>query len=96
MPAKGNKRRSSPTCANATKKSYLPSPGRTARDGLIRAALYPPELSRRLGDVIALMRDGRLWLNDAKDDYLTNTKFRATHGGLTAAEMFVPWPGVPL
>ena len=63
--------------------------------GLFGPPPYPPELSRRLGDVIALMRDGRLWLNDAKDDYLT-TKFRAMHGGLTAAEMFVPWLGVPL
>ena len=62
--------------------------------GLFGPPPYPPELGRRLGDVIAILRDGRLFLNDAQDDYLI-TKMRAMHGGLSADEMFVPWLGVP-
>lgn len=68
---------------------------RSALDaGLFGPPPHAPEATRRVGDVVALMRGGHVLLDAAEADSVR--RMRGRHGGLTAGEMEVPWLGFRL
>lgn len=67
---------------------------------VIQSGLLGPEAPsdmtrRRLGDVVVIMRDRALYLNPEEEDKALNL-FLGRHGGLSEAEMRVPWLGFRL
>ena len=62
--------------------------------GLFGPPPHAPETARRVGDVVALMRGGHVLLDPSEADSVR--RMRGRHGGLTAAEMEIPWLGFRL
>lgn len=62
--------------------------------GLLGPKPHAPDIARRLGDVIAMMRQNYNLLSGPEVDVPHLMKGR--HGGMTAAEMEVPWLGINL
>ncbi len=62
--------------------------------GLFGPEPFAPQTRRRLGDVIAIARRGHIMYAPA--DQKMADEFKAGHGGLSAAEMEVPWLGFRL
>ena len=50
---------------------------------------HAPETAERLGDVVAIMKEGYALLSGDEPDFLKRMTGR--HGGLTPEEMLVPW-----
>lgn len=50
---------------------------------------YAPQTTTRIGDVVAICRNGYCWVRP-EDTPILN-RFHSTHGSLTPAEMVVPW-----
>lgn len=67
-------------------------------DALVSGLLGPepqaPEISGRIGDVIAVMREGFILLNEYELQKVAEMPGR--HGGMSAEEMEVPWLGMHL
>ncbi len=62
--------------------------------GLFGPAPHAPGAAARIGDVIATMRDGYVLLTEK--DRKKADKMKGRHGGMTHAEMQVPWLGFHL
>lgn len=63
-------------------------------NGLLGPKPHAPDIARRLGDVLATMRQNYNLLTGPEIDVPHLMKGR--HGGMTAAEMEVPWLGIKL
>jgi predicted AlkP superfamily pyrophosphatase or phosphodiesterase len=62
--------------------------------GLLGPEPHTPDISGRIGDVIAVMKEGFILLNEYELQKVANMLGR--HGGMSAAEMEVPWLGIHL
>jgi len=62
--------------------------------GLFGPNPHAPDISRRTGDVVVAMRDGYTLLS--RKEAAETDRFLGLHGGLTAAEMEIPWIVLPL
>ncbi len=62
--------------------------------GLFGPEPFAPQTRQRLGDVIAIARQGHIMYTPAEQKMAD--EFKAGHGGLSAAEMEVPWLGFRL
>lgn len=71
----------------------LPAPAALA-NGLLGPEPHDPETAGRVGDVIAAMRQGYTLLYKREEE--DADKLIGRHGGMTAAEMEVPWLGFRL
>jgi hypothetical protein len=59
--------------------------------GLFGPPPLAPRTHDRIGDVVAVMRDGYAFLNTRAADEQKALRWNGRHGGLTRAEMLVPW-----
>ena len=69
--------------------------------GVIEAGLLGPppfatETISRIGDVVVAMRGGYVFLNSRAAEAENAMRFKGRHGGMTPAEMRVPWLGFRL
>lgn len=64
------------------------------QQGLFGPPPFAPDVSTRLGDVVAIMRGGRALISALHIE--RERKFIGRHGGMDAAEMEVPWWGFRL
>lgn len=64
--------------------------------GLLGLPPFAPEATDRIGDVIVTMRNGHAFLNTRAEDGERAMSWLGRHGGLTEAEMLVPWLGFRL
>ena len=62
--------------------------------GLLGPEPHAPEINGRIGDVIAVMKEGFILLNEYELHKVADMPGR--HGGMSAAEMEVPWLGIHL
>jgi hypothetical protein len=62
--------------------------------GLLGPRPHVPDITRRLGDVLATMRQGYNLLT--RQEVEVPRLMKGRHGGMTAAEMEVPWLGINL
>lgn len=62
--------------------------------GLLGPYPHAPAITERTGDVLATMRDGYLLLTEKERE--SGKIMRGRHGGMTVAEMEVPWFGFKL
>ena len=62
--------------------------------GLFGPPPYSPRTPERLGDLVVVMRDGYALLTEQESQFMVNLIGR--HGGMSAAEMLVPWWVFPL
>lgn len=62
--------------------------------GLLGPTPHAPQTPGRVGDLIAMMREGYLLLTT--QDQANYAHFVGRHGGMTAGEMEVPWIGLSL
>lgn len=62
--------------------------------GLLGPLPHATAVSRRVGDLLVTMRSGHLFLRRSEKTWIDH--FCATHGGMLAAEMQVPWFGLRL
>lgn len=62
--------------------------------GLLGPKPHAPDIARRLGDVLATMRQGYNLLT--RQEVEVPQLMKGRHGGMTAAEMEVPWLGINL
>ena len=64
--------------------------------GLLGAIPHAPQTAERMGDVIVMMRDDYALLPERPDKNKKKFEFLGRHGGMTHAEMSVPWLGFRL
>ena len=57
---------------------------------------FAPEAAGRVGDVIVALRGGHALLNTRAEDAARAMRWNGRHGGMTEAEMLVPWLGFRL
>lgn len=62
--------------------------------GLLGPLPHAPQTAERVGDVIATMRHGYVFLTPSEREKAD--KMQGRHGGMTEAEMRVPWLGIRL
>ena len=62
--------------------------------GLLGPKPHAPEVARRLGDILVTMRKGHTLLTGPEAARMD--RMRGRHGGMTAAEMEMPWLGFSL
>jgi hypothetical protein len=64
--------------------------------GLLGPPPFAPNAADRIADVIAVPRGGYALLNTRAEDAARAMSWRGRHGGLSTAEMSVPWLGFRL
>jgi hypothetical protein len=64
--------------------------------GLLGPPPFAPETAGRIGDVIVILRGGYALLNTRAEDASRAMSWNGRHGGMTEAEMMVPWLGFRL
>ncbi len=64
--------------------------------GLLGPPPFAPEAADRVGDVIVVLRGGHALLNTRAEDSERAMRWNGRHGGMTKAEMLVPWLGFRL
>jgi hypothetical protein len=64
--------------------------------GLLGPEPFAPKAADRIGDVVIVMREGYAGLNTRAADAERAKRWNGRHGGLTEAEMSVPWLGFRL
>jgi hypothetical protein len=64
--------------------------------GLLGPPPFAPETAGRVGDVIVVLRGGHALLNTRAEDAERAMRWNGRHGGMTEAEMLVPWLGFRL
>ena len=64
--------------------------------GLLGAKPHAPQSASRMGDIMVTMRDDYALLPERPDKDKKPFEFRGRHGGMTQAEMTVPWLGFRL
>ena len=62
--------------------------------GLLGPAPHAPDIARRIGDVVVAMHDGYTLLS--RKEAAETDRFLGLHGGMTAAEMEIPWIALSL
>ena len=64
--------------------------------GLLGPRPFAPATAERIGDVVVVMRGGHVLLNSRANDREFTSRMPGRHGGMTQAEMMVPWLGFRL
>ena len=64
--------------------------------GLLGPPPFAPQTAERIGDVVVAMRGGHALLNTRDEDAERAMRWNGRHGGMTEAEMVVPWIGFRL
>ncbi len=64
--------------------------------GLLGPLPFAPQTAERIGDVVVAMRGGHALLNTRDEDAERAMRWNGRHGGMTEAEMMVPWLGFRL
>jgi predicted AlkP superfamily pyrophosphatase or phosphodiesterase len=59
--------------------------------GLLGPPPFAARAADRIGDIVVVMRDGYAFLNTRAADQERVLRWNGRHGGLTLAEMLVPW-----
>jgi len=70
------------------------STGEALSSGLLGPAPHAPDIARRIGDVVVAMHDGYTLLS--RKEAAESDRFIGLHGGMTAAEMEIPWIALSL